>query len=261
MLTADSTRTDVTDTTTYAYYTCSTGYQCGQVQTITDALGHITTFNTYNAHGQPLTVTDPNGVVTTLTYDLRQHLTSRQIGTETTSYSYYPTGLLQTVTLPDSSTITYTYDAAHRLTDITDGLGDHIHYTLDAMGNRTAENTYDPSSTLKRTHTRVINTLNELFKDVNAAGTAAVTTTLTYDNNGNVLSSAAPLARNIVDQYDALNQLNRSPSPQRWHLKCAYDGNDNLQTVMDPRNLTTTYTHNGFGDVTQLVRPGIRARA
>ena len=90
MLTADGPRTDVTDTTTYAYYTCTTGYQCGQVHTITDALGHITTFNTYNAHGQPLTITDPNGVVTTLTYDLRQRLTSRQIGTETTSYSLLP---------------------------------------------------------------------------------------------------------------------------------------------------------------------------
>jgi len=255
MLTAQGPRTDVNSTTTYAYYTCTTGSQCGQVQTITDALGHVTTFNTYNGHGQPLTVTDPNGVVTTLTYDLRLRLTSRQIGTETTSYAYYPTGLLQTVTLPDTSTITYTYDAAHRLTDITDGLGNHIHYTLDNMGNRTAENTYDPTSTLKRTHTRVINTLNELSQDVNAAGTAAVTTTLTYDNNGNVLSSAAPLARNTADQYDALNRLNQITDPNAGITKFTYDGNDNLQTVIDPRNLTTTYTHNGFGDVTQLVSP------
>jgi RHS repeat-associated protein len=255
VLTIDGPRTDVADTTTYSYYTCTTGYQCGQVHTITDALGHITTFNTYNAHGQPLTVTDPNGVVTTLTYDLRQRLTSRQIGSETTSYSYYPTGLLQIVTLPDSSAITYTYDAAHRLTDITDGLGNHIHYTLDNMGNRTAENTYDPSSTFKRTHTRAINALNELYQDINAAGTAAVTTTLTYDNNGNVLSSAAPLSRNTSDQYDALNRLEQITDPNAGITKFGYDANDNLASVIDPRNLTTSYTHNGFGEVTQLVSP------
>lgn len=71
VLTADGARTDVSDITTYAYYTCTTGYQCGQIETITDALGHVTTYNAYNAHGQPLTITDPNGVVTTLTYDLR----------------------------------------------------------------------------------------------------------------------------------------------------------------------------------------------
>jgi YD repeat-containing protein len=49
----------------------------GQLQTVTDALGHVTTYNTYNTFGQPLTITDPNGTVTTLTYDKRQRLLSR----------------------------------------------------------------------------------------------------------------------------------------------------------------------------------------
>jgi YD repeat-containing protein len=171
------------------------------------------------------------------------------------AYLYYPTGQLKTVTLPDASSVTYTYDGAHRLTDITDGLGDHIHYTLDNIGNRTAENIYDPSSTLKRTHTRVINSLNELYEDINSAGTAAVTTTLTYDNNGNVLSSAAPLSRTSTNQYDALNRLKQITDPNAGITKLSYDANDNLVSVIDPRNLTTTYTHNGFGDVTQLVSP------
>ena len=67
MLTAKAPRTDVNSTTTYLYYTCTTGVQCGMVNTVTDALGHITTYNTYNSYGQPLTITDPNNVVTTLT--------------------------------------------------------------------------------------------------------------------------------------------------------------------------------------------------
>ena len=82
VLTEDGPRTDVVDRTTYTYYNCTTGYQCGQVHTITGALSHVTTYNSYNAHGQPLTITDPNGVATTLTYDLRQRLTSRMVGTE-----------------------------------------------------------------------------------------------------------------------------------------------------------------------------------
>ena len=66
-------------------------------KTIKSALGQVTTFNTYNAYGQPLTITDPNGVVSTLTYDARERLKSLQVGTglaaaETTGYSYYPTG-------------------------------------------------------------------------------------------------------------------------------------------------------------------------
>jgi len=255
MLTAKGPRTDVDTTTTYTYYTCTTSYQCGQLQTITDAVGNVTTYNSYNAHGQPLTITDPNGVVTTLTYDARQHLTSRQVGSEMTTFSYWPTGLLKQVTLPDSSYLFCTYDNAHRLTQIGDGLGNKIVYTLDAMGNRTAENTYDPSAVLHRTHTRVINALNQLYQDVNAAGTAAVTTTFGYDNNGNQTAINAPLSRNTTNQYDELNRLKRITDPGNGYTYFSYDANDNLTSVQDPRGLTTSYSYDGFADVTQQVSP------
>src|SRR5262249_54547356 len=102
VLTMDGPRSDVVDVTTYAYYSCTTGVQCGQLQTITNAAGQVTTFNSYNAHGQPLTITDPNGVVTTLTYDARQRVASRSVASETTTLAYWPTGLVKKVTLPDS---------------------------------------------------------------------------------------------------------------------------------------------------------------
>jgi RHS repeat-associated protein len=255
VLTAKGPRTDANSTTTYAYYTCTTGAQCGQINTITDAVGHVTTFNTYNGNGLPLTITDPNGVVTTLAYDARSRITSRQVGTETTGYSYYPTGLLNTVTLPDGSTVSYTYDAAHRLTDITDGLGNHIHYTLDAMGNRTAQSAYDPSNVLSRTHSQVFNTLSQLYQDIGAAGGTAVTTTLGYDSNGNQTSVAAPLARNTGNQYDALNRLTQITDAASGVTILNYDANDNLASVTDPKTLQTSYTHDGFGDLTQQVSP------
>jgi RHS repeat-associated protein len=253
--TIDGPRTDVSDVTTYSYYTCTTGTQCGEVDTIKDALGHVTTFDTYNGHGQPLTITDPNGVVTTLTYDKRQRLLSSKVGTETTSYSYWPTGLLKEVTLPDSSTVTYIYDAAHRLTTITDGLGNYVSYTLDAMGNRTAEKSYDPTKALHRSHTRVYNALNELYQEINSAGTAAVTTTLGYDSNHNLTSSDAPLSRNTGNEYDALNRVNQTTDPNSGVSKFGYDANNKLVSILDPRSLTTSYTNDGFGEVTTLVSP------
>jgi RHS repeat-associated protein len=255
MLTATGPRTDVSSTYTYTYYTCTTGYQCGELDTVTDPVGNVTTYNTYNAHGQPLTITDPNGVVTTLTYDNRLRLLSRQVGTETTSFSYYPIGLLQTITLPDSSAVTYTYDAAHRLTKITDTAGNYISYTLDNMGNRTGEQSYDPSSTLHRTHTRVFNALNQLYQDVNAAGTSAVTTTYGYDSNSNQTSIDAPMTRNTTNGFDALNRLNKITDPNTGVTNFTYDPEDDLTKVQDPRSLNTTYTYNGFSDVTKLVSP------
>jgi len=255
MLTVKGPRTDVNSTTTYTYYTCTTGYQCGELHTVTDAVGNVTTYNTYNANGQPLTITDPNGVVTTLTYDGRQRLTSRQVGSETTSFSYHPTGLLKKVTLPDSSYIQYSYDGAHRLTQISDGAGNSIQYTLDAMGNRTAEKVYDPSSVLHRTHTRAYNSLNDLYQDINAAGTSTVTTTFGYDDNANQTSIAAPLNRNTTNAYDALNRLTRITDPANGSTYFSYDPADDLTSVKDPRNLTTNYGYNSFGDLTTQVSP------
>jgi len=255
VLSADGPRSDVSDVTTYTYYSCTTGYQCGQINTITNAANQTTTYNTYNAHGQPLTITDPNGVVTTLTYDARQRLTSRQVGSETSSFSYWPTGLLKQVTLPDGSYVQYTYDAAHRLTDLTDGAGNKIHYTLDAMGNRTAENSYDPSNALHRTHSRVYNNLNQLYQDINAAGGASVTTTFGYDSQGNQTSISAPLSRNTSNAYDELNRLKQITDPGGGITQFQFDAIDNLISVTDPRSLITSYQYNGFGDLKQQSSP------
>ena len=255
VLTAKGPRTDLNSTTTYSYYSCSSGSQCGQLQTVTDAIGDVTTYGTYNTYGQPLTITDPNGVVTTLTYDALQRLSSRQVGTELTSFSYYPTGVLKQVTLPDNSYVLYTYDNAHRLTKISDGAGNSIQYTLDVMGNRTTENTYDPSGVLHRTHSWAFNTLNQLYKDVSAAGTSAVTTTYAYDSNGNQTAINAPLSRNTSNAFDSLNRLAQITDPNSGNTSFSYDPEDDLTSVKDPRSLTTTYGYNGFGDVTQLTSP------
>lgn len=255
LLTADGPRTDVSDVTTYTYYSCTTGYECGQTHTVTDAAGHVTTYNTYNPSGYPLSIIDPNGVVETLTYDLRQRLTSRTVGGEQTTYEYWPTGLLKKVTLPDNSSLAYTYDAAHRLTQISDGEGNRTVYTLDAMGNRTTEQVYDAADVLTRTRTRVFNALNQLWKEIGAAGTADVTTVYGYDDSGNQTEINAPLGRNTVLAYDELHRLTEVTDPANRVVRYDYDDNDNLVDVTDPRNLQTSYEHSGFGDITRETSP------
>lgn len=255
VLTADGPRTDVSDVTTYTYYGCTTGYECGQVETVTNAAGHTITYNTYNAHGQPLTITDANGVVTTLTYDLRQRLKSRTVSSEVTTFDYWPTGLLKKATLPDGSYLEYTYDAAHRLTDINDADGNRIHYTLDAMGNRTNEESYDPSNDLAQQRIRVFDALNRLHKEIGAANTEAVTTTYGYDNNGNQTSIAAPLGRDTTQGYDELNRLSQVTDPLNGITHYGYNALDQLISVTDPRGLVTSYSYNALGDLKQQTSP------
>ncbi|MDD5410815.1 MAG: DUF6531 domain-containing protein [Methylobacter sp.] len=164
----DGPRTDVSDVTTYDYYpadaACAGGHLgCrGQLMQITDALGHITRLNRYSAHGQLEKLTDPNGLVTKMVYDVRQRLTSLDTGGEITTYSYDSAGQVTRVTRPDGAYLAYTYDAAHRLIKIQDNLGNTLTYTLDAMGNRTKEETHDPDGQLTRTQSSVYDALSRL---------------------------------------------------------------------------------------------------
>ncbi|WP_211444616.1 RHS repeat protein [Collimonas humicola] len=160
VLTAIGPRTDVADKTIYTYDSS------GNLSTITNAVGQVTTLSNYDANGRVGLITDANGATTALTYSPRGWLTGKTVtsgGTvETTAYGYDGVGQLTLVTLPNTSTVSYTYDPAHRLTNIADNLGNSIAYTLDNMGNRISEQVKDPSGALARQTSRVVDALNRL---------------------------------------------------------------------------------------------------
>lgn len=156
LLTAKGPRTDVNELITYSYDTS------GNLASVTNPLGHQTTFTSYDADGHVGAITDPNGNLTTLTYTLRGQMASQSVGGEVTSYTYDGANCLTQAVLPNGATITYRYDAALRLTGVSDNLGNSITYTLDAMGNRLAEQIKDPAGTLVRQTTRIFDTLGQL---------------------------------------------------------------------------------------------------
>jgi YD repeat-containing protein len=256
VLTVNGPRTDVSDVTTYTYHAnddTDPGKR-GNLSTITNAAGHVTSITAYNAHSQPLSIVDANSLTTTLVYDVRRRLIERAVGAESTLYDYDDAGQLTRVTLPDASFLSYTYDAAHRLTQIEDNLGNRITYSLDAMGNRTLEEMRDPPSQLAQKRSREFSNLNRLFKEL---GATSQTTEYGYDNQGNVVSIKDPLNRVTINQYDALNRLKQSvsPAPISAQTQYGYDGLDQLASVSDPRGLVTSYAVNGLGDLAQQVSP------
>ena len=143
------------------------GHTAGDLQSITNAAGHITQFTLYDRAGRVRQMVDPKGIITDMAYTPRGWISSTTVtppggAARTTTYTYDNAGQMTGVTLPDTTTMSYSYDAAHRLTGVTDAKGNTVTYTLDAMGNKTGEQVKDPSGNLQKNITRVYDALNRV---------------------------------------------------------------------------------------------------
>jgi len=249
-----SPRTDVTEKTSYTYD--STGALTG----IKNPLNQQTTISNHTGGGLPLTVVDPNGVTTNLTYDPRQHLLTSTVvtsaGQRTTTYGYDAAENLTSVTLPDGSGLTYTYDAAHRLTSITDLLGNKVSYTLDALGDHTATSVLNPSGSVTRQHSNTFDALGRMLQDIGASNQTA---SFTWDAMGNMVTSTDQASHTTHQAFDALNRLYQVTDPASGVTTTSYDAHDRPVAVTSPTGVTTAYVYDGFGDVIQESSPNTGA--
>jgi len=257
VLTIDGPRTNIDDVITYTYSSGNRATMSIDPDGAGSAPPQVTNFTSYDNSGRLLSMTDPNGVVTTMAYDARGRLITRTLAVGTSaeainSFEYDVAGNLIKITLPNNQALSYSYDAANRLTRITDSQNNYIEYTLDNHGNRTKEDIVDEFGNLKRRQTRVFDQLSQLIQTV---GGESQLTIYGYDYNGNQTSVLDPLSRTTTSAYDALDRLITQTDANSNNTTYDYDAHDNLTSVTDPRGLVTTYTYDGLDNLTQLTSP------
>ncbi len=285
MLSADGPDTSGPDVYHYTYYMTTDESDCnfvggtchrmGDLATITAPLGLVTSIVSYDKDGRMTRTKDANGVITDLAYNRRGWLTSRTIRANAdgassaadavTTLTYEKTGALQSVTDPDGVSLTFTYDDAHRLVDIADVKGDHIHYTLDASGNRTKEETFDAANVPRRSLSRTFNTLGQLVKVSDGLGKAIFDATATgsYDGNGNLIQAKDASGTVRRDSYDVLNRLvstiananGSDAATKATTMTFTFDALDDLKSVTDPDGLVTTFDLDGYRDPFRMGGP------
>jgi RHS repeat-associated protein len=205
-----------------------------------------------------LRIQDPNGLVTTLTYNFRGQVTSKSEAQWVTTYGYDAAGQLIKLTRPDRSFLTFTYDAAHRLTGIADALGNRVAYTLDPASNRIREQVFSASGALTRTRSYGYDSVNRVAQAIGALGQ---TTSYAYDPNGNLTQVTDPLGKATGADYDPLNRRIGTTDPAGGLTDFSYDALSRLASVTDPRGLITSYAHDGLDDLTSIASPDTGATA
>ena len=241
-------RTDVDDIITFTYHNCSAGHECGQLASSTNALGHTTTYDYYDAAGRLLQNTTPNGQITEYSYTARGLLESitQTPGGRTTTFTHDYAGNLTSVTQADGSSINYEYDAANRLIGYSDMFGNQVAYTLDNAGNRIKEEVFDTNAVLTRTHSKVYNALSRVRQII---GAADQTNSFEYDPSGNLTAEIDPKQQQTNHQFDALGRLKQTTDPANGTTHYIYDALDNLISVTDPKGVITSYSYDTLGNL------------
>jgi RHS repeat-associated protein len=220
--------------------TTSTYDADGEPTSVTDPLGN-TTLTVYDADGNKVQVTDPEGHVTSYTFDADDEL----VGTEqanggTTATAYDDDGNVISTTDADGHVTSYTYDPLNQLVSTKDSLGETTTYTYDPDGNRLT--TTDPSG---RVTTDAYDADNELVLVGYSDGTTH-SVAYTYNADGKRTSMTDGTGATSYS-YDALQRLVSSTDGAGSVTVYSYDGDGHLTSIIYPNNRTVSYTYDGAG--------------
>lgn len=242
----DGPRTDVHDTTSFTYYpdTPDQGRDRGFLRSVTNALGHATTYSQYNAFGRPELITTPNGTEIALAYDAAGRLRSEDHAGVIREYTYDPTGRLTRIDLPEDRFIAYLYDAGGRMVAVTDNMGNSVTYAYDAGGNRTKEEIRDPDGVLRRLVQYTYEQTGALDMTILADGG---TEDLDYDAVGNLVRRVNGEGSVTGYAYDALNRLTALTEPGDAVTGYVWDADDHVTGVTDAEGHATTFAYDDFG--------------
>jgi YD repeat-containing protein len=181
-----------------------------------------TTVTSYDGDGNVLTVTDPNGNVTTYTYDAA--------GREVSELDPNPTN----GTASGGPLTTYAYDAAGNVSSVTDPLSHTTDYDYDALGRQTE-------------------VMQPTIYDIVTASNVNSTTLTAYDGNTNVLSVTDPNGNETDYAYDQFGNMitMTQPSPDgilaRPIASYTYDNLGDELSMTDSMSRETTYGYNALG--------------
>jgi len=249
--------------TTFSYYGCTTGGDCGELQSITNALDQVTSYPAYYADGLVQSRTDPNGTSDRYAYDGLRRLTSDVTDAGAirhVTYAYWPSGQLGSTYFSTGLTVTNSYDTAQELTSTVNSLGDGEEYYYGPRGNQTVSYISNPGTPMGyaiEEQSKSYDVWNHLSLFSNTDGT----TSYVNDALGNVLKVIAPdqygatNPASTQNQYDALNRLFETIDRAGGQTSYRYDANDHLTQVTAPNGATTTYVVDDLGDILSETSP------
>ena len=216
---------------------------------VEDADGNQTTLE-YDALNNLTSVNDPQGHLTSYTYDGTLMTSVTDVFGATTVYTYTPEGWVDTVTDPLGNTTTYGYDTLGQMTSMTDALGNTITYSYDNLGRlvdttdplgKMTHNEYDQAGRL----VKVTENYNPAFGQ-NHLFEYNIVTEYTYDQVGNRTSVTDTVGYVTTYSFDSNNRLLMVTDPAGNATTHVYDVNGNRISTTDALGRTTSFVYDAL---------------
>ena len=253
--------------------------QNGTAYDIVPGVDAVTSYS-YDSNSNRLTMTEPDGNMTTYGYDaVNRRVKMVNAAGDTTLYSYDPFGNTKTTTSPTENVTTYSYDALNRriqqtdgdgpvsgasydpvgnVIGMTDGDGNLTSYTYDGLNRRVtmtdaldnaAQYFYDAVGNLLKMIDRQGNPTTYSYDAINRRLTVTnalpATTTFQYDPVGNQTAITDANGHTTTFAYDKVNRKISETYPDKSNntITWIYDQIGNVITRTDQKSQVTTYTY------------------
>jgi len=223
-------------------------------RTLATGAGPLTTQYTYDAAGNTMTTTLPDGSAFNNTYDGAHRLTGiADLLEQSIGYTRNAGGGITAMNLTNGSGNTtlersHAYDALGRPTATTGGAGQTTSYAYDPNGNVTSI-----TDGLNHTRERSFDALNRLVKVTDP--TQAVSTA-TYDPFSRPLSVSDANGATTQYTYDGFGDLIQEISPASGTTIYHFDGSGNMTQKVDARGVVANYSYDALDRLTSIAYPG-----
>jgi RHS repeat-associated protein len=220
----------------------------GNLESKTDPEGNVTTY-TYNADDERTKVSEPNKAVTETGYDGAAQITSQTDGNKhTTKYVRNVLEQVAEVVDPLERKTLKEYDAAGNLTTVTDPAKHTTTYKRDAA-NRLTEASYSEGSTHSVKYE--YNANGDRTKMIDGTGT----TTYEVDQLDRLTETKDGHGNTSAYQYDLANEQTKITYPNGKAVKREYDNAGRLKSVTDWSEHTTKFAYDADSDLKATTFP------
>jgi RHS repeat-associated protein len=225
---------------------------------LTNLVG-TTTYAGYNSLGQPTSITRPDGVVLSLSYDARGRLLSQTESfagvSRSTTYTLDDAGLVTRETAADGAWVGYAYNAARQVQTVNNHRAEQALLDRDVAGKLTAVRVFNAGGTQVQGGSVAFDGVGRLATATDARGFAA---TVQYAADGRYASTTDAAGRQYSAGFDLLDRLATTTQPNTTEMRNlggpatvgtshGYSpGTGNHSSSTDTAGITTSYGFDAF---------------